>query len=331
MATARLRSRTHQLLLTSACTLLLMLTPQAFAKKDKDSPDSTGSGNDGGGSVWAQEMFGMAPPYISTTISIGTRMKGAQEPMLEWLEAKVHDLVQYDAYTELASDDKRINEFQKYCGKNAKSCDFTKADMAQNLIASNFIDVQAYVNKDEEEAAIAFMKYITNPKPLEYPGDKKVYKDGKKGGELTDDGKKYVLGLYETLPTMTMAQNSFAAIFNDRQRYPDFGKDLPVGEKGEASMMEVLQYEATRRYGKKDWYDQMNAASTEALLREIANIQALNIFLEIRRYEQMSRIEGLMAAQLAALAQFNQSSIASSQRAQDSDATGEFENTIGVE
>jgi hypothetical protein len=198
-------------------------------------------------------------------------------------------------------------------GKPAKYCDYTVANSGNDVLASSLLDTLAFENDTQRLAATQYIKNLTNYTPLVYPGDSAVFQDPKnKENGLTQAGITYFSAAFQTQALMTMAQNALLDIFSDRTRFQNFGSGLPVGNNGNASIMEMLYYEVSRRYMNQNWYTQMSQSSDSAMLREIANMMALQSYMQLKQYEQGAQIEALLAAQVSIAAQ-TATKIASSQ------------------
>jgi hypothetical protein len=276
----------------------------------------------------------MLPPYLDITQAVGSQMMPADEKALSTHEAEVRAFANYNLYTPEQSRDGYYNDYIAFCAapaqKSNKICDFAVANSGDNQLAIEFLDKDAYTNDTDKLAALQFIRYLTNPRPLSFDKDK-VYNDPEdlsKG--LTEDGKKYFDNAFKQLPMLSLAQNSLLAIYAERTRVPDIAKGLPVGKDGAASIMEMLNYEATRRYSNPDWSNAMNKLSGVAVSREMANMKAFEIYLRVKEYQQASRMEALMATQVSLLVLLNaQMQGTGSTGGEDVDVTKTMEETIG--
>ena len=80
-----------------------------------------------------------------------------------------------------------------------------------------------------------------------------------------------------------------------------FGNRLPVLVNSEtvASVIQIMEQEAGRRFKNAEWFQEVTKSSGEALLRELVHISAYNNWMEYQRYRQNERIETLLAVSLA--------------------------------
>ncbi len=252
-----------------------------------------------GFSLLANAADPVPPPGNDITKIIAGRMPQAEDALESWQDTFVRKLANYDAYSKSISDAKFATDRATYCvgedGQPSPKCDYAQPNSGDDMLASVFLDTRAYETEEKKEAAYRFITNITNPSPSGYPKDEdKLF--NKKGG-LSDEGINYFASIYRQIPSLTMVQNSLLAIYADRVRLDNFAQGLQVGEDGKASLLEMMYYEVERRYMNTGWYDQMNVAAPDVLLREIANMIAFQNYLELKRYEQMSRIEALLAIQ----------------------------------
>lgn len=269
---------------------------------------------------------GNIPPNYDKTQKIGNQLKSGEVNADTWGAQLVGQVANYNSYTEQQDETDRVSKAVKYCkdanGKQTFGCDFTQKNSGQNLLASGLLGSPAFQDDTQRLGAIEFVKNMTNNAPLAYPGDGKVFKDPKnKDKGLTDDGISYFASLFKQLPALSMAQNSLLALFTDRDRLPGLGGDLPVGDKGAASVLEMLNYEASRRYMDPAWFDAMNSATDQAVMREMAFMMAFQNYMAVKQYEQSQRMEALMVAQVSAINNMSNTaasaSLPSNQKAQE--------------
>lgn len=141
----------------------------------------------------------------------------------------------------------------------------------------------------EAEAAEAFKKNVTNPTPA--PNLPKQMAN-------TPQGKAYYVQQMVANARMSVAQHSLDQIIAEHTKQPGLGAQMQMPQ-ADASVLDVIQYEVDRRFSNSGWYIAMATATTDALLREVANILAFNVWVDYRRYMQMERVETLLATQLA--------------------------------
>lgn len=247
-------------------------------------------------------------PNLGTTKEIARVMKDAEKGVTSSQDAVTRYLADYDLYSPKIENAEYVLDRLEYCkdakGKTQAYCKYFNTKSGADVLASSFLDTLAYDSK-QQEAALEYIKQATNPIPKPFPQGKELENYIDKNGNLTERGISFFADIYKTLPMMSLSQNTFAAAWADRVRLKGFSANLPVGEKGDASMLEMLHYEVERRYMNPGWYDAMNNTTSEGVLREIANMMAFQNYLELKRYEQMARIEVLLAAQTGVFSGLN--------------------------
>jgi hypothetical protein len=261
----------------------------------------------------ANLLLYMMPPYSDVTKTVGTRMIPAGSAITTSKEGELRQLAMYNVYTPQLTTLGFVNERLAFCGRNDKNktvnqCNYTQARMGDDVLAFSLLDKIAFQDEGARTAALEYIRNMTNPEPANFPTDPaKFYVKGDPTQGLTDAGLQYFKNAYSQMPSLSLAQNSLLAIFADRDRIADFGKGLPIGDTatGAASMLEMMHYEVERRYSYAPWYDAMNKSSDAAVAREMANMMAVQMFMDLKKYEQMSRIEALLAAQISLLAGLN--------------------------
>lgn len=319
-----------QFLRSGICVLVLSLSLQAMAASPNVLVNIPSSGGGGGSSQdvlfqdlktflgatnaanieAAKILLFMLPPFYDITAAVSTRMNAGEIAKQGWQDKQLRKMADYNVTTKKRSPQDLLVDRVNFClddqGKPAKYCNYDNKDSGNDVLASSLLDTLAFENDGERLAALQYIKNITNYSPMSYPGDDVVYKDKKdKNKGLTQEGIDYFAKAYKNQALLTMAQNALLGIFADRTRFENFSKDLPVGSNGNASVMEMLYYEISRRYMNQNWYEQMNKSSDSAMLREIANMLALQNYIQLKQYEQTAQMEAMMAAQLAITAQTN--------------------------
>lgn len=338
-----MRHSVKQLLSAGFCLLVLCLPSQALASKQnsattimqitggaKGSSGTTTGGGTSGGSPEvlfqdlktflgatnaahieaAKILLYMLPPFYDITAAVSSRMNAGEVAKQGWQDKQLRKMAEYNVATKKRSPQDLLADRVNYClddqGKPAKYCNYDNKNSGNDVLASSLLDTLAFDNDGERLAALQYIKNLTNYSPMPYPGDDVVYKDKKdKNKGMTQEGIDYFAKAYKNQSILTMAQNALLNIFADRTRFENFSKDLPVGKNGNASVMEMLYYEVSRRYMNQNWYEQMNKSSDSAMLREIANMLALQNYMQLKQYEQNAQIEAMMAAQLSVAAQTN--------------------------
>ncbi len=92
-------------------------------------------------------------------------------------------------------------------------------------------------------------------------------------------GKRLAARAAESAPVY-----SFYSMWKDRK-----------ADGGESSALQALEKESTWRMTDPNWVGDLHASSQEALLRELAQIEAAKLFLQYKQYRQQERMEALLA------------------------------------
>jgi hypothetical protein len=239
------------------------------------------------------------PVNYAVTRIIGQQINSGQQNVLHWGRQILGQLLNYDAYTTEPDEKAILAASLPSCGAGGNACDFTQAGQAANLNATSLLGQLGLNGNPQRTAALTWIQKITNPN-VSYPQDASVYNDPKnKSKGLSPDGISYFAVIFKQLPTLSLAQNSFASIFAERDRLPGLAGSTGVGSGGAASILEMMDYEAARRYMAPCWYDAMVGGTDQAVMREIAFMLAFQNYMSVKSYEQNQRIEALMAAQLS--------------------------------
>ena len=193
------------------------------------------------------------------------------------------------------------------------------ADLLVNTLLGNDT-----LSPDQQVSVWAFIDNLTNPSPIPLPND--IFSGEKFGNARSalegspmekyhsqvrlrtlnpGEGIRTLAARYKQMAFLSTAQNALNQIATDRHIVIDLGKEVGMDKK-DASIFEALKFEANRRYGDKNWHQQIYQVPDTALLREIANMQAFQLALDFKRYEQ----EQIMTTLLAAMVSNDASAIA---------------------
>lgn len=112
-------------------------------------------------------------------------------------------------------------------------------------------------------------------------------KDTISNGIPKSSDKSYVAKTLAKQAAVTVARNSLNEIYGSR--LPE-NSITPI-----SSIMSIMEQEAGRRFKNSDWYDAVSQSSSEALLRELAHMEAYKLWMDYNRYRQSERMEALLA------------------------------------
>lgn len=165
-------------------------------------------------------------------------------------------------------------------------------------------------------AAVDFVNMLTNPAPIQIPSDafqssaNKVNTTNIRGQHASylptsSTGDMKLSALYKASAMMSVPQVLLMNMIAERTQVPGLGASLGIGDqsKKDISEWEALQFEATRRFASEAWHDGINNSPPTAILREIANIGAMQLAMQFRQIQQNEEIKLLLAAQVSYMAQ----------------------------
>jgi len=107
-----------------------------------------------------------------------------------------------------------------------------------------------------------------------------------------------VAGQYIEQARASVAANSLNAAVAARVPIRGLGSAALL-DRPDISEMDLMESQVRGRFESTDWYRMIAGFSTENLLREANKIQALKLWMDLKSYRQMERIETVLATQLA--------------------------------
>jgi hypothetical protein len=116
--------------------------------------------------------------------------------------------------------------------------------------------------------------------------------------EKTAQGKTFVAGQYIEQARASVVANSFNAAIAERMPIQGLGTRAQVS-KADISELELMESQVYGRFASKEWYTMLAGFGVEQLLREIAKIDAYQLWTGLKDYRQNERIEQVLATQLA--------------------------------
>lgn len=142
---------------------------------------------------------------------------------------------------------------------------------------------------DQITAARAFVNNVANPMPTQ-----NIPKDW----ERTPQGKTFVAGQYIEQARASVAANSLNAAVAARTPIQGLGSAAMLN-KADVSELELMESQVRGRFESPAWYKMIAGLSLENLLREANKMQALKLWMDLKSYQQMERVETVLATQLA--------------------------------
>lgn len=138
-------------------------------------------------------------------------------------------------------------------------------------------------------ASRAFVANVANPVPTQ---------NIPKNWEKSDQGKMFIAGQYIEQARASVAANSLNAAIAARTPVPGLGS-AALMNKADVSELELMESQVRGRFESQQWYRMIAGFSLENLLREVNKMQALKLWMDLKSYQQMERIETVLATQLA--------------------------------
>lgn len=139
------------------------------------------------------------------------------------------------------------------------------------------------------EAARAFVANVANPMPTQ-----NIPKDWEK----TAQGKMFVAGQLIEQGRASVAANSLNTAIAARTPIQGLGSSAMLN-KADVSELELMESQVRGRFESPAWYKMIAGFSLENLLREANKMQALKLWMDLKSYQQMERVETVLATQLA--------------------------------
>lgn len=181
----------------------------------------------------------------------------------------------------------------KYCSKEEAAqgrcslpsdADLQGADIRVDTLLGNSSLTPAYL-----EASQAMIAKVINPIPTQ---------NIPKEWEGTAQGKGFIAGQYIEQARTSVSANSFNQAVAMRKPVAGLGAAAMV-DKADISQMELMETLVKGRFQSPDWYTMISGFSTENLLREQNKMQAFKLWMDLQSFQQMERVEALLATDLA--------------------------------
>lgn len=181
----------------------------------------------------------------------------------------------------------------KYCSQqdvDLGRCSRTADPKLQNadVRADATLNTSSYT-PEQVVAARAFVNNVANPMPTQ-----NIPKDWEK----TSYGKIFVAGQYIEQARASVAANSLNAAVAARTPIAGLGSAAMLN-KADVSELELMESQVRGRFESPVWYKMIAGLSLENLIREMNKMQALKLWMDLKSYQQMERIETVLATQLA--------------------------------
>ncbi|MBP8275907.1 MAG: hypothetical protein KAX55_03320 [Propionivibrio sp.] len=181
---------------------------------------------------------------------------------------------------------------QKYCSQQDADlgrCQAVSSTMQNaDVRADTMLNSTSYTS-EQIEAAKALVNNLANPTPTQ-----NIPKDWEK----TDQGKIFVAGQYIEQARASVAANSLNAAIASRVPIKGLGSAAMLNQ-ADVSELDLMESQVRGRFESSAWYRLIAGFGVENLLREANKMQALKLWMDLKSYQQMERIEMVLATQLA--------------------------------
>ncbi len=146
-----------------------------------------------------------------------------------------------------------------------------------------------HYNSAQLDAAHTLINHLTNPVPTQpIP----------KAWEKTPQGKAFVAAQYIEQSRASVAANSLSHAVALRTPIKGLGSSAMLN-KADVSELELMESQVRARFTSPVWYKMIAGFSLENLMREQNKMQALKLWMDLKSFQQMERIEAVLATQLA--------------------------------
>lgn len=138
-------------------------------------------------------------------------------------------------------------------------------------------------------AARALVANISNPVPTQTIP---------KAWEKTAQGQAFVAAQLVEQARASVAANSLNHAVATRMPVKGLGSAAMLN-KADVSEKELMESQVRGRFESPSWYQMIAGFSVENLLRESNKMQALGLWMDLKQYERLERMEAILATQLA--------------------------------
>lgn len=181
---------------------------------------------------------------------------------------------------------------QKFCSQQDADlgrCRVVDAKMQNADVRADAILNSTSYTLDQIDAAKAFVNNVANPMPTQ---------NIPKEWEKTDQGKTFVAGQYIEQARASVAANSLNAAIAVRVPVNGLGSAAMLNQAN-VSELDLMESQVRGRFESPAWYRLIAGFGIENLLREANKMQALKLWMDLKSYQQMERVEMVLATQLA--------------------------------
>lgn len=181
----------------------------------------------------------------------------------------------------------------KYCSADDARmgrCSAAPADLQNADVRADNILGRSALNQDQLDAAIKFCRNVVAPVPVQ---------NIPVAWEKTAQGQAFVSGLLVQQARVSAAQNACVSAIAERMVIPGLGASAQLNV-ADVSPRQLMEATVNGRFASQSWYTMLaQEGSVENLLRELNKQQAFELWMAMRQFQQMERVESLLASDLS--------------------------------
>ncbi len=250
--------------------------------------------------AWVAGAAASSPAQSPTTVTVKQNpVDPAVQKMLDQRDATIQDqqntAIQEDMYhpTTLSPADTLVTQhLSGYCASGMETglCSSDPLRMFGDMKVSSILSGSSY-DDASKAAAQAFLKTLLMPL------DNSAVSSFQSYGEINADmlsknptlKQQYVQALSDEA-LLSVVREAFAGMM--AKRTP------PIASQGSEAMpseMALMEQDVLQRWMNNSWKTDLAGLSPEQIQQEIALMQASQLYMEYQRYQQMERVEALLA------------------------------------
>lgn len=280
---------------------------------------------------YQNRLRAVPPPYYAVSATSGNAIVAAENTqgmteLQNFLMSRLIDWNMLQTSQEVSNSRLVEQHLLGFCSQEESAANFCDVGLtiseggAADLLVDTLLNNET-LTENQQLSVWAFIDNLTNPSPIPLPDNTftsegftnaaKATLDGSPMAEIHDsvkvrplsaEGVRTLAARYKQMAFLSTAQNALNQIAADRHVIKGLGQEMGM-DAPDASIFAAMKFESNRRFGDENWHNEMYQAPEAALLREIANMQAFQLALDFKRYEQDLVLTTLLAAQVSSNAQ----------------------------
>jgi hypothetical protein len=257
----------------------------------------------------AMMIFQESPGGDNNQATLAINAKNANFGKFDQVDPTLVDIINDVLYgTEEGNYDE---QYANFFNRHAQYCSWLSPYEVDNLNCKNqsedqdkkyyqHADIKASILMNEVELSDTnkqdlAKQYIVNATGA-FLSDEMIEALNKKPQNSREALKSYVQALAK-MAGVTASQTALVDIYTSR--LPNKSVDKDGNQVDTSSLIKTMETEARRRFTNPDWTKAVSVASQEALLREIANIEAARLWVDYQNYRLLENLVAITAVQSA--------------------------------